>query len=136
MVKVGKVIQHAVCPSLYRTEGWKYARPKTKRFLTISHLLHAACISPDYVIVTRDQHPSLLLALQKEYARIFPSTFQDLSKDDYPRIASVHHFDRLKKMIENSQGKVVLQGQMDRESKLMGITVLDEVAWDDAVMQE
>ncbi|KAK9895925.1 aldehyde dehydrogenase [Cystobasidium minutum MCA 4210] len=94
------------------------------------------CISPDYVIVTRDQHPSLLLALQKEYARIFPSTFQDLSKDDYPRIASVHHFDRLKKMIENSQGKVVLQGQMDRESKLMGITVLDEVAWDDAVMQE
>lgn len=93
-----------------------------------------ACISPDYVIVTQDKHPSLLLALQKEYARIFPS--QDLSNDDYPRIASVHHFDRLKNMIDKSKGKIILQGQMNREQRLMGVTVLDDVSWEDSVMKE
>jgi len=93
-----------------------------------------ACISPDYVIVTQDKHAALLQALQKEYKRIFPS--QDLSKDDYPRIASVNHFDRLNKMIDNSDGKVILKGEMDREKKMMGVTVIDDVSWDDAVMKE
>lgn len=39
-------------------------------------------------------------------------------------------------MIENSNGKIILQGQMDRENKMMGVTVLDDVSWDDAVMKE
>lgn len=94
----------------------------------------SACISPDYIIVTRDKHAALLQALQKEYERVFPC--EDLKQDDYPRIASVHHWDRLKGLIDKSKGKVLRLGQMDRESRLMGVTLLDDVAWNDAVMQE
>jgi hypothetical protein len=39
-------------------------------------------------------------------------------------------------MIDNSNGKVIHKGQMDRENRLMGITVIDDVSWDDAVMKE
>jgi len=95
---------------------------------------HPACISPDYVVVTEDRHQALLDALRKEYKRIFPQ--EDLSKDDYPRIVSHNHFDRLQATLSKTKGRVVLEGQNDRSSKMMGMTVVDDISWDDEVMKE
>jgi len=86
------------------------------------------------VVVTEDRHQALLDALSKEYKRIFPQ--QDLSKDDYPRIVSHNHFDRLQNTLSKSKGRVVLEGQKDRDTKLMGMTVVDGISWDDEVMKE
>jgi len=92
------------------------------------------CIAPDYLVVTEDKHAALVSALQKQHAVMFPAA--DLSTDDYPRIVNQKHFDRLDQALERTSGKLVNEPVKDRNARLMGVAIVDNVDWQDELMKE
>ena len=95
--------------------------------------LRTACIAPDYIVVPREKQDALLAAIRKQHDAVFPHA--SLEQDDYPRIISDGHFDRLQESLQKTQGKTVLQGESDKSKRMMGITVVKDVSWDDELMK-
>lgn len=73
------------------------------------------------------------MALKKQHDAVFPHS--SLEKDDYPRIISNSHFDRLQEGLQKTHGTTVLQGEFDKSQRMMGITVVKDVQWDDELMK-
>lgn len=90
------------------------------------------CIAPDYLLVDQRIKQSLL-ELLKENIQAFYGTHPATSKD-YGRIITPHHFARLAHLIDPA--KVVIGGQTDPDQKYIAPTILTDVTWEDAVMQE
>jgi aldehyde dehydrogenase (NAD+) len=53
---------------------------------------------------------------------------------DYPRIVNERHFQRLTAMM--GTGKVIIGGQSDRRNLYIAPTVIDDIGWDDPIMQD
>ena len=85
------------------------------------------CIAPDYLLVHSDVKDKFLSCLVQEIRRQY-------NKAEIGRIVSRRHFDRLMGLIDPK--KVIIGGVGDPETLKIRPTVLDDVTWDDAVMQE
>ena len=94
---------------------------------------NTACIAPDYIVVPREKQDALLTAIKKQHDAVFPHA--SLEQDDYPRIISDGHFDRLHESLQKSQGTTVLIGESNKAKRMMGITVVKDVTWDDELMK-
>lgn len=90
------------------------------------------CIAPDYLLV-HDSVQSTFLELLKEQIRQFD--YQPESAH-YTRIINQRHFDRLSALIDPE--KVFLGGidPLKKAEKHIPPTILTDVSWDDACMQE
>jgi aldehyde dehydrogenase (NAD+) len=90
------------------------------------------CVVPDYIIC----HSSVKDRLVKELCKQIAVQFGDkpLENPEYGRIVNKKHFDRVVRLIDTN--KVVCGGQYDLEALKIAPTVMDNVSWDDAVMQE
>ncbi len=90
------------------------------------------CVAPDYVYVHRDvEHlfiDEVLKCIHSFYGA-FP-----VKSPDYCRIVNDKHFNRIVSLIDHD--KVVIGGQYDLEQKYIAPTVMKNVTWDDAVMQD
>lgn len=86
------------------------------------------CIAPDYVLV-HISVKSLLIERMKQYIE---QLYGD--KDAYGRIVTVRHAERLVRFLTN--GIVVHGGTYDIEQRWIEPTLLDDVTWDDDIMQE
>lgn len=90
------------------------------------------CVAPDYVLV----HQSVRDALVKEMAvcvRAFYGS-EPLKNEDYPKIISQKHFDRLCGLTEGET--VAFGGGWDAQACKIEPTVLCPVSWDAPVMQQ
>ncbi len=90
------------------------------------------CIAPDYLLVDRRIKDNLIEQLKLTIATFFGET--PSQSPDFARIVHQRHFDRLQGFL--SCGDVAIGGDSDRERRFIAPTVLDNVCWDDAVMQE
>ena len=91
-----------------------------------------ACIAPDYVLCEESVREEFLRLLRLEIQRQYGKDYKfNLS---YGRIVSKKHFDRLLGLLEPE--KVCLGGASDKEALRIEPTVMTDVTWDDAVMQE
>lgn len=90
------------------------------------------CVAPDYILCER----SVKDAFIKEVTAQIKAQFGDdpLSNPNYGKIINEKHFDRLLGLIDSK--KVVTGGNSNRATNQIAPTVLDNVTWDDAVMQE
>lgn len=88
------------------------------------------CIAPDYIYVDELLKDDLLENLKK-YIQKFK---YDFGSENYVRIINHRNFDRLMKFI--NQEKVFFGGTSDAEKLHIEPTIMGEVTWDDAVMQE
>jgi len=90
------------------------------------------CVAPDYVYV----HSSVkdtLIGLMKGAIRSFYG--QDpLESPDYPSIITEKKFLKLSELLTN--GTVVAGGQTDPEQRYISPTILDNITWQDPIMQE
>ena len=90
------------------------------------------CIAPDYVLCEESVREEFLRLLRLEIQRQYGKDYKfNLS---YGRIVSKKHFDRLLGLLEPE--KVFLGGASDKEALRIEPTVMTDVTWDDAVMQE
>ncbi len=73
-------------------------------------------------------------ALKKEYQARFPSgaLHPDMK---WSKIVNPAHFKRLKSMMDRSQGKVLVGGEIDGELRIAP-TIFTDVKLDDALMEE
>lgn len=90
------------------------------------------CVAPDYVLVERSVQDALIREIRREIAVQFGK--EPLRNDDYGRIITEKHFDRLCSLIDPA--KVVHGGTCDRASLRIEPTVMADVTWEDPVMQE
>ncbi|HKL19181.1 MAG TPA: aldehyde dehydrogenase [Halalkalibaculum sp.] len=90
------------------------------------------CVAPDYVYVHKDLKESLLKSLKQEITGFYGTDPQ--KSPDYARIINSKHFNRLKGYLEN--GTIVTGGQTDEQELFIAPTILEDIAWEDKVMQE
>lgn len=90
------------------------------------------CVAPDYILC----HGSVKDAFVKEVCAQVKKQYGEnpLSNPDYGKIINEKHFTRVAGLID--QKKVVLGGQTNAKTCQIAPTVMDNVSWEDAVMQE
>lgn len=88
------------------------------------------CVAPDYILVDEKVKDSFLDAL-KSYIQKFEYTAES---PHYTQIINTRNFERLVKMIDHD--KVFVGGNSDAGKRFIEPTLLQNVTWDDAVMQE
>lgn len=86
------------------------------------------CIAPDYLLVHKDVEAKMIAALTKTLKAFYPD------QASYGHIINQRHYERLSGLIDSD--KVVYQGAMDPDKRLMGPVIMRDVNWEDAVMQE
>ena len=85
------------------------------------------CVAPDYLLVHSDVKEKFLTCLVQEIRRQY-------GKSQTGRIVSRRHFDRLMGLMDLK--KVLIGGVGDPETLKIRPTVMDNVTWEDTVMQE
>ena len=90
------------------------------------------CVAPDYILCHRDVKDALVREICAQVKKQYGEN--PLQNPDYGKIVNEKHFDRLCGLID--QAKTVLGGNADRDTLQIAPTVMDNVTWEDAVMQE
>lgn len=90
------------------------------------------CVAPDYLYCHADVKEKLLGFIQEEITRQFGEN--PLANPDYGKIINEKHFNRVMGLINPE--KILAGGTGNAESLQIAPTVLDNVTWEDAVMQE
>ena len=90
------------------------------------------CVAPDYVLCHHSVRDQFLECLKKEIGIQYDPDFR--TNPTYGKIVNSKHFQRVQELIDPD--KVFLGGRSDAVSNKIEPTVLSDVSWDDAVMQE
>jgi aldehyde dehydrogenase (NAD+) len=107
---------------------------RTARRIVSGKFINAGqtCIAPDYLLVHRSQKAELLNRIQFRIRKFYGEDPQQ--SPDYPRIINDKHFSRLAGFLTN--GSIISGGQTDRQDLYIAPTLLDEITWDDPIMQD
>ncbi|KAI0348053.1 aldehyde dehydrogenase [Trametopsis cervina] len=95
------------------------------------------CVSPDYTLVLRSVYPQFLDALKRVFDAFWPEGA--LAPDSqWGKIVNQQHADRLLKLLDNTNGKIVLGGRHERLPDGVRIepTIVVDVGVDDALMAD
>lgn len=90
------------------------------------------CVAPDYILCHKAVKEKLIAALKREIVRQYGEA--PLKNENYGKIISEKHFKRVCALIDEK--KVVFGGKYDENTLKIEPTVLDNVDWNDSVMQE
>lgn len=90
------------------------------------------CVAPDYVYCAPSVKAALISEMKKQIRRQFGE--RPLANMNYGRIVNEKHFQRLLGLIDRE--KVVAGGESDEELLQIAPTIMDNVTFQDAVMQE
>jgi aldehyde dehydrogenase (NAD+) len=89
------------------------------------------CVAPDYLLVDRQIKPALLDAIQKTIREFYGT--DPAQSPDFGRLISDRHFSRVAGLL---QGKILVGGETKAEERYIAPTVIDQVSWSDAVMED
>lgn len=92
------------------------------------------CVSQNYILVDRDVFPAVIAELKVALNEFFPNGPQ--KSPDYGRIINQRQFLRLKKMLDSSNGKILIGGTMDEEDLFIEPTVVQVPSLDDSLVAD
>lgn len=90
------------------------------------------CVAPDYILCDESIREELVKAIVSEVKKQYGET--PFANPDYGKIINQKHFERVCSLIDNN--KVVIGGGFETQTQKIEPTVMDEVSFSDAVMQE
>jgi aldehyde dehydrogenase (NAD+) len=90
------------------------------------------CVAPDYIYV----HESVKEVLIDEFKAYFSLTYNNESLGKIGKVVSQNQIRNLAGYLEDVPGKVVYGGNYDLENRHFEATLMTDVSWDDAVMQQ
>ena len=90
------------------------------------------CVAPDYIYCEASIRDELVAEIKKQIKKQFGE--EPLKNPNYGKIVNEKHFVRLKGLI--NEEKVVCGNEFDEAGCRIAPTVMTDVTWDDAVMQE
>lgn len=94
------------------------------RRLLWGKLLNAGqvCMSENYIMVEKEILPQFVEQLKIALKEFYPNGQRN--SEDYARIVNKRHFQRIKKMLDETRGKILIGGEMDESQNFMEITVV------------
>ncbi|RYO95551.1 hypothetical protein DL764_007673 [Monosporascus ibericus] len=92
------------------------------------------CMSQNYVLVERGVVDDFVEYLNAAYKQFFPQGAK--ASPDYARVINERQFDRIKKMLDTTRGRIVMGGEMDRSDRFIAPTAVLIDSADDPMMQE
>ncbi|KAL2171571.1 hypothetical protein VTG60DRAFT_2404 [Thermothelomyces hinnuleus] len=92
------------------------------------------CLSQNYILIDKDIVPTFITHLNQAYKDMFPNGAK--ASPDLARIVNQRHFQRIKKMLDNTKGKIVMGGAMDESENYIEPTAVLVDSVDDSMMQE
>jgi beta-apo-4'-carotenal oxygenase len=133
---VGKIVAKAAAPTLTPVVlelGGRNPAIVTKRAdirLVARRLLWAktmnagqVCISQNYILADKEVVPTLIAELKVALKEFFPNGTKE--NPDFGHIVNSSNFNRIKKMLDNTSGKIVIGGTMDAEKLYIEPTVIE-----------
>lgn len=92
------------------------------------------CLSQNYVLVDREVLDDFIKHLNAAFKEVFPQGAK--ASPDLCRVINERHFLRMKKMVDDSTGKIVLGGEMDQSELFIAPTAVLVNSIDDSMMKE
>jgi beta-apo-4'-carotenal oxygenase len=145
--RVGKIIAKAAAPTLTPVTlelGGRNPAIVTKnadvrlaaRRLLWGKIMNAGqvCVSQNYILADKDIVPGLVAELKTAMAEFFPNGAK--ASPDYGRIVSPAAFRRIKAMLDNSKGKILIGGTMDEKENFIEPTVVQVSSTDDSLLTD
>ncbi|ALJ06434.1 aldehyde dehydrogenase [Pseudalgibacter alginicilyticus] len=90
------------------------------------------CVAPDYILVDHTIEKEFLEALKNDIDTYYTNK-KDIA-ENYLRIINTKNFDRLSKLI--NPDKLYCGGGLDRDKRLINPTVLQNISFEDDIMQD
>jgi acyl-CoA reductase-like NAD-dependent aldehyde dehydrogenase len=87
--------------------------------------LGQTCIAPDYILISKKRQQEFLDVASKVLAERFGEDMQ--KSPDLTRIINDRHFNRLKKVLDATQGRVAIGGQTDGKDLWISPTIVVDV---------
>ncbi|KAI5258091.1 aldehyde dehydrogenase [Aureobasidium subglaciale] len=92
------------------------------------------CVSQNYILVDKDVLPFLVEELKTAIKEFYPEGPKE--SKDYGRIVNSRSFDRLKKMLDSSEGEILYGGEMDAETKYIAPTIVRVSSTSDSLVAD
>jgi beta-apo-4'-carotenal oxygenase len=92
------------------------------------------CISQNYTMVDKEVFPEFITQMKAAMKEFFPNGTKD--NPDYGHIVNRRSFDRLKKMLDNTSGKIVAGGTMDADQLYIEPTLIEVSDVNDSLLVE
>ena len=92
------------------------------------------CLSQNYVLIEKGLVGKFVEALKQAYQEMFPDGAK--KSPDLARIVNKRHFQRIKKMLDETKGRIVMGGEVDESELYIEPTAVVVSSVDDAMMQE
>ncbi|CAL8070969.1 unnamed protein product [Orchesella dallaii] len=93
-----------------------------------------SCIAPDYIICSRQAEEEFIACAKKVLLSWYGK--DEKASQDITRIINNHHFNRLKKLLENTKGKIVVGGNTDAADLWISPTIVVDVKSSDVLMED
>ncbi|WP_419870338.1 NAD(P)-dependent benzaldehyde dehydrogenase MdlD [Chryseobacterium sp. CT-SW4] len=90
------------------------------------------CVAPDYIYI----HESVKDAFIEKFKAYIDATYEGSSLGKIGKIVNQNQIKHLAGYLEAAPEKVVYGGRYDMETRFFEATVMDQVTWDDQVMQQ
>jgi len=90
------------------------------------------CVAPDYLLVHRDVKKEIINCMQKYILEFYGK--YPCKNEEFPKIINDKHFRRIREYLNN--GEIVVGGEVDDKSLRIAPTILDNIKWEDPIMQE
>ncbi|KAF7514721.1 hypothetical protein G7054_g15065 [Neopestalotiopsis clavispora] len=92
------------------------------------------CMSANYINIDREVLDDFIRVLTAVHNEAFPNGPK--ASPDFARIINHQHFDRIKAMVDNTKGKIVLGGETDRDDLYIAPTMVLVDSIHDSMVQE
>ncbi|KAF2006075.1 aldehyde dehydrogenase [Amniculicola lignicola CBS 123094] len=115
----------------------KHADPRlAARRLLWAKTLNAGqvCVSQNFTLIDKDLVPAFIAEMKIQLKEFYPQGAQ--KSPDYGRIVNLRQFQRLKKMLDDSAGKIVVGGSMDESDLFIEPTVVQVPSMDDSLIRD
>ncbi|MFV0381142.1 MAG: aldehyde dehydrogenase [Breznakia sp.] len=90
------------------------------------------CVAPDYILVHKNVKERLIHQLRHYLHQSYGD--DPISNEEYPRIIHERHLHRLQQLMHKQH--IVFGGNVDIEKQKIAPCIIDDVCWEDAIMQE
>jgi beta-apo-4'-carotenal oxygenase len=106
------------------------------RRLTWAKVINAGqvCVSQNYILIDKEILPAFIEETKKVFKEYFPAGAK--ASPDYARIVNNRQWVRLKKMLDDTKGKILIGGTMDEAERFLEPTVVQVDSLDDSLLMD
>lgn len=115
----------------------KHADPRlAARRLLWAKTLNAGqvCVSQNFTLIDRELLPAFVKELKVALEEFYPNGAQ--KSPDFGRIVNQRQFQRIKKMVDDTKGKILIGGTMDEADLFIEPTVIQVDSLDDSTIKD